>query len=615
MMPRSQLGVGRLVTGFAAGISLLLALAVPGTYYLAAHSRELARAHARGELIATEVAEIVARNPHHWMYQQARIASVLARRRPEELAVTFRVVTPGGTLVAEHAMAVQSPTFEASDQVVEGGQAVARIVAIQSLRPILLETGVVAALSLLLAGLAFVALRTLPLRALERAVTRAAHLAQFDTLTGLPNRALFRDRLQMAVAGVRRNGGAICVLCLDLDRFKEVNDTLGHPAGDRLLVQVAQRLRVAVRETDTVARLGGDEFAIVQVGAKLPEDADALARRLIRALSLPFDLDGHRATIGTSIGIAICDTPEADAMSLLRDADVALYQAKAEGRGTHCFFEAGMNQRLVERKRLEDDLRHALEEGQFRMAYQPLVELGADGRQRIVGAEALLRWRHPTRGDVRPDQFIALAESTRLIVQIGDWALREACRAARTWPVPLRVAVNVSPVQFRRPDFVAGIARALSDTDLPPERLELEITEGVLLTDTDATLEALTRLRALGVKIAMDDFGTGYSSLGYLRRFRFDKIKIDGSFVRHLGEDTDADAIVRAVLSMGHAMGMRVNAEGVESTEQAELLLQEGCGEMQGYLFGKPMPGEEFVRLLADTAGGSAPGPTASRAA
>ncbi|MBX9700219.1 MAG: EAL domain-containing protein [Acetobacteraceae bacterium] len=600
-------GLTRLVTAFAALVSLLLAVAAPAIYYWAAHAREVARAHAQGGAIARDVSEMVARNPDLWQFERARIVALLANRQINGAVAMQQVLGPDGRLIAEHPVDVPHPRLLVSDPVLDAGRPVAVVRTIHPARAILIETAIVALGAGLLALLAFLALRSIPLRALTAALQRAAHLANYDTLTGLPNRALFHQRLQHAMALAQRKPHCVSVLCLDLDHFKDVNDTLGHPAGDKLLAQVAARLNAVTRESDTVARLGGDEFAIVQIGMRQPEDAETLARRLVETLAEPFDLDGHRAVIGASIGIAIAQMPGTDAARLLREADLALYQTKAEGRGAYCFFEVGMNERLFERKRLESDLREAVAAGQFRLHYQPLVEFRSEpGDPAVIGAEALIRWHHPERGNVRPDQFIPLAEATGLIVPIGEWALREACRQASGWPARIGVAVNVSPVQFRNAGFVDAVAAALRDSGLPAARLELEITEGVLLTDTEDTLLILERLRAIGVRIAMDDFGTGYSSLGYLRRFRFDKIKIDGSFVRHLGSGNEAEAIVRAVVGMGQAMGIRVNAEGVETDTQADLLRIEGCGEMQGYLFGRPMPSEEFEAVLAERAQPSA---------
>jgi diguanylate cyclase (GGDEF)-like protein len=385
---------------------------------------------------------------------------------------------------------------------------------------------------------------------------------------------------------------------LDLDHFKEVNDTLGHTAGDRLLRGVVARLGTCLRPADTLARLGGDEFGIVQVGARQPGDAEALARRLILAVAEPFDLSGHQAVVGASVGIAIRteDTSMLDAGILQQEADVALYRAKESGRGTYRFFQPSMHARLIERKALEMDLRKSLATNGFTIHYQPQV--GLDSNQ-LVGAEALIRWDHPVRGLVGPEAFIPLAEETGLIVPIGEWVLREACRQAMTWSAPLAIAVNVSPVQFRQAGFVEFVQKTLQETGLHPSRLELEVTEGILLTDTDETLLTLGRLRSLGITLAMDDFGTGYSSLGYLLKFRFDKIKIDRSFVHGLSQKGDAAAIVSAVVALCRSLGIRSNAEGVEDEAEATLLRDQGCQEVQGFHFGRPMSAASFHVLVA----------------
>jgi diguanylate cyclase (GGDEF)-like protein len=447
-------------------------------------------------------------------------------------------------------------------------------------------------------------------RDLASSQTRARHLALHDALTDLPNRVLLAERLNQALVHARRHGDAPAVLCLDLDRFKEVNDALGHPMGDLLLREVAARLRACTRETDTVARLGGDEFAVVQVGASQPAEAEALCRRLLEVLGAPCRLDGHEVVVGASVGVALAPVDGDEPATLLRHADIALYRAKGEGRGTFRFFEEGMNRELQARRALERDLRRALDEGRFELHYQPQVELGSG---RTVGVEALLRWRHPERGSVPPNDFIPLAEETGLIVPIGAWVLRTACAQALAWP-GLRVAVNLSAAQFRQPGLAETVAQALRETGLEPDRLELEITEGVLLEDTVAAVTTLHALRGLGVRIAMDDFGTGYSSLSYLRRFPFDKIKIDKSFVADLdgGRSADAAAIVRAVVSLGSSLGMTTTAEGIEAEAQAELLRAEGCDEVQGYHFGRPMPPADLTRWLerqGGVGGGHARGP------
>jgi diguanylate cyclase (GGDEF)-like protein/PAS domain S-box-containing protein len=418
------------------------------------------------------------------------------------------------------------------------------------------------------------------------AEARIAHLARHDALTNLPNRVLFRETLEHSLAFARR-GHLLALHCLDLDQFKAVNDTLGHPIGDGLLQAVAQRLRDGLRETDMIARLGGDEFAVVQSAIGSPIEATWLASRLIELLEAPFEIEGHRIVIGTSIGIVFAPQDGSDADQLLKNADLALYRAKVDGRGVYRLFQAEMDAAMQARRLLELDLRQALSAGQFEVFYQPLIDVRA---HKVAGCEALLRWRHPTKGLVPPDQFIHLAEETGLIVPIGEWVLRQACITASQWRDGEKVAVNLSPVQFKSRNLVAAIIAALTESGLHPRRLELEITETVMLQDTDATLATLHQLRDLGISIAMDDFGTGYSSLSYLRRFPFGRIKIDQSFVRDLGKQADCIAIVRAVTALGSDLGMAITAEGVETRQQFDTLALAGCTEIQGYLFSPAVP-------------------------
>jgi diguanylate cyclase (GGDEF)-like protein len=419
---------------------------------------------------------------------------------------------------------------------------------------------------------------------------RLAEMARHDQLTGLPNRLLFAEHMRCLL---HENGSeeGIALLCIDLDRFKSVNDTLGHPAGDALLRVVGQRLRGCTRASDMVVRLGGDEFAIIQQGQ--PEAATSLAQRVISTLAEPFDIDGHLISIGASVGIAVTGEALCTAEALLKSADLALYRAKAEGRGVWRFFEADMDLRMQARRQLEFDLREAVALGQFEVFYQPLMR----GDEGISGFEALVRWRHPLRGLVGPADFIPLAEEVGLIPAIGRWVLQRACADAATWPARLKVAVNLSPSQFRGP-LVEEVMDALESSGLSPGLLELEITESIMLADEEQVFGTLHRLRALGTRIAMDDFGTGYSSLGYLRRFPFDKIKIDQSFVRNMTDRQDCLAIVRAVIGLGRSLGMSVNAEGVETDDQRDALIGEGCLELQGYLFSKPKPASEVAELL-----------------
>jgi diguanylate cyclase (GGDEF)-like protein/PAS domain S-box-containing protein len=426
---------------------------------------------------------------------------------------------------------------------------------------------------------------------------RIAHMARHDPVTDLPNRIHFREEIGSRLSRLGRNE-RFAVLYLDLDNFKTINDTLGHPIGDKLLSMVGERLRSCIRGPDSIARLGGDEFGIVEGSVLQPQDAAALVSRIMEVLASPFDVDGHQVVAGVSVGIAIAPTDAADSDQLLKNADMALYRAKADGRGTHRFFDPDMDARMQARRALETDLRKAIACGEFELHYQPLVRLETE---QICGFEALIRWHHPTRGFVPPRQFIPLAEETRLIVPIGEWVLRQACAEAAGWPEGIRVAVNVSPAQFRRPGLSEIVVSALANSGLEPARLEVEITESVLLLNSELTLATLHRLRELGVRISMDDFGTGYSSLSYLRSFPFDKIKIDGSFVRDLASNADSMAIVRAVAGLGSSLRMVTTAEGIETRVELEQLKREGCTEGQGYLFGKPLPAESVRDLLSSS--------------
>jgi len=431
----------------------------------------------------------------------------------------------------------------------------------------------------------------------RKAQAQLSHMAHHDSLTGLPNRTKFREELDHILRHARTNDH-ISVLCLDLDRFKEINDSLGHQAGDELLKEVAQRLRACLRECDTVCRLGGDEFAIVQFGNEVQaSEASALARRLIEAIEAPYDIMGHQLTVGLSIGISLAPADGDGPDQMLKSADLALYRAKSEGRGTYRFFEVGMDARAQARRLLEIDLRAAVKRGEFEVYYQPIHDLRSG---RIICFEALVRWAHPLRGMIPPLEFIPLAEETGLIVPIGDWVLRRACVDAAGWSQAVQVAVNLSPVQFKSRHLLPSVVSALAESGLAAGRLELEITESVLLQETEATLATLHKLREFGVKISMDDFGTGYSSLSYLRSFPFDKIKIDRSFVNEVATREDSAAIVRAVTGLGKSLGILTTAEGVETSEQLAVLRSEGCNEVQGFFFNPPRPASEVEKMLSD---------------
>ena len=429
----------------------------------------------------------------------------------------------------------------------------------------------------------------------KRAEERIVHMARHDALTELPNRTMLRERLDYELKKVKR-GECLAVLCLDLDQFKSVNDTLGHPIGDELLKVVAVRLRRCIRKSDTIARLGGDEFAIIMTGVDDPSDAVVLAKRIRDSITQPYNLEGHQILADISVGISLAPGDGIEPDLLLKNADMALYGAKADGRGTYRFFEPEMDARMKARRELEMDLRKALINAEFELYYQPLVNLQ---NNEITAFEALLRWNRPDRGLVSPAEFIPIAEETGLIIPLGEWVLRQACLETANWPTDVKVAVNLSPAQLKSRNLTEVVINALEESGVAANRLQLEITETVLMQNTFNTLSTLQKLRALGVQIALDDFGTGYSSLSYLRSFPFDKIKIDRSFIQDLSNGTEPLAIVHAVAGLAKDLKMISTAEGVETKQQLETLLSVGCIEMQGYLFSKPRPAAEIASMFS----------------
>ncbi|HWF95299.1 MAG TPA: EAL domain-containing protein [Xanthobacteraceae bacterium] len=432
----------------------------------------------------------------------------------------------------------------------------------------------------------------------QRAEERIVHMARHDALTDLPNRMMLRERLDHELKRVKR-GECLAVLCLDLDHFKSVNDTLGHPIGDELLKVVAERLRRCTREPDTIARLGGDEFAIIMTGMERPTDAVALAKRIRESITRPYHIDGHQILADISIGVSLSPIDASEPDQLLKNADMALYGAKGDGRGTYRFFEPEMDAKMKTRRELEMDLRNALVNAEFELYYQPLVNLKTN---EISAFEALVRWNHPKRGLISPAEFIPVAEETGLIIQLGEWVLRRACEETAKWPAHIKVAVNLSPSQLKSRNLTQLVVSALAESGMPANRLQLEITETVLMHNTFNTLATLHALRKLGVQIAMDDFGTGYSSLSYLRSFPFDKIKIDRSFIQDLSNGAEPLAIVHAVAGLAKSLNMISTAEGVETQQQLDQLQSVGCTEMQGYLFSHARPAADIVRLFLDPA-------------
>ncbi len=719
-MPTTRLR--NIVSAIGLTAAVTTAVSLPLGYFLLDYSNQSSVLDYRASLHARSLSRYIYSHATLWQYQSMRLAEAMQQSDVEDQTYQ-RVFDNRGRIVFEQGPKIAAPSFTRSEPIVVAGTTEGRVELDASLRPLLLETAGVAALGFLLGFGVYFAVRTFPLKVLDRtlgvlestnrrfdaalnnmsqglcmfdaadrlvvwnhrfiemfrlppdairpnmsyrelatvavshnallgqsldqflleqeqawsgrkstvsiaeladtrvislvsqpaadggwvttfeditdrrkAEAKIAHMARHDALTNLPNRLLFREQMERAL-GTRRRGEQIAVLYLDLDHFKHVNDTLGHPIGDELLRAVGERLQECVREGDTVARFGGDEFAIVQVGStNQPTDATTLASRLIDLISAPYDINGNQVIAGTSVGVAVAPNDGTDAEALMKNADMALYRAKAEGRGTYRFFEPGMDARAQARRVLELDMRAALKNKEFEVYYQPIVALDTN---QIVTFEALVRWHHPHRGTLAPMEFIPLAEETGLIVSLGEWILRRACADAAKWSKEIHVAVNLSAVQFKNRNLVDVVISAVTEAGLAPERLEIEITESVLLSDNERTLATLHGLRNFGVRISMDDFGTGYSSLSYLRSFPFDKIKIDSSFVHDLSSRDDSMAIVRAVTGLGISLGISTTAEGVETQEQVDLLRAEGCDEVQGYLFSEPRPASEVEGLIA----------------
>jgi diguanylate cyclase (GGDEF)-like protein len=429
----------------------------------------------------------------------------------------------------------------------------------------------------------------------EESDARSLHLAYHDSLTGLGNRLLFKEQLEDVLKDVLEASKPVAVLFVDLDGFKGVNDTLGHSIGDLLLKSIANRIRDILPVNGRIARLGGDEFAILQISAEQPSAAIALAQNIIEVVGQPSTIEGYDVTVSASVGVAVADAGSMNAEAFLKSADIAMYGAKAAGPGNYRMFDSEMDAAVQARSTIEREMRNGIVQNEFRLYYQPLVNLQT---QKVTAFEALMRWQHPARGLVSPAEFISLAEETGLIVRLGEWALREACSDAMGWPEDISVSVNLSAVQFAKGDLVSTVMNALASSGLPASRLELEITESILLEGSDHNVRILEQLHELGVRISLDDFGTGYSSIGYLRSFSFDKLKIDQSFVKDLLADEKSLAIVRAIVGLGSSFGITTTAEGVETEDQRSCLNQEGCTEVQGFLYSEPLPPSEIAPLL-----------------
>ncbi len=525
------------------------------------------------------------------MFDSSNRLVVCNRRYLEMYGLSPEIVKPGATLreLAEHRAATGSFSADDVEQYVADIQAAVDQGAIFNKITNLRDGRIISIVNHPTADGGWVATHE-DITEQKRAEERISYAAHHDALTGLPNRKLFSEQLEQALKRVRR-GERLAILYIDLDHLKRVNDTLGHPVGDKLLKGVADRLRACVRDIDLVARLSGDEFAIIQSSLGRPSDAADLAMRAREAIHEPFCLDGHEVTVDISVGISIAPNDATDLNELLKTADIALYEAKNTGRGTYCFYQSEMNERMQTRSKLERDLQSALTNGEFELFYQPIVNLKDN---KIKTFEALLRWRHPERGLVSPTEFISIAEETGLIVPLGEWVLRTACAEAAKWPDDINIAVNVSAIQLTSKSLINVVIGAIASAGLPANRLILEITESVFLENTSANLATLKSVHKLGVRFAMDDFGTGYSSLGYLLSFPFSKIKIDRSFISGLPDKTESRAVVRAIADLARNLNMRVVAEGVETAEQREQARMLGCTDIQGYLISAPRPAAEI---------------------
>jgi diguanylate cyclase (GGDEF)-like protein len=582
-----------LISFLAALAALALAVVPPASYFAAGLSHAGGALDGRAGRLALEVSQL------SWRLQEPgglqELQRALGSPEIEGGLEQRRILTPEGrTLVRSGPPDPLAGPLLTRRAAIHGAvPTMASLEVTRSLRGLAGETALLALLSGGLGLACWLLLRRLSMRLLDQALGRAAYLAAHDTLTGLSNRHAFEEKLAEELLRAGREGCGLALLCLDLDHFKAVNDRLGPAAGDALLREAARRLAQGLRASDSLARLAGDQFAVLQTGTPQPEGAARLAERLLGLLAGPFDLNGAQETVGVSIGIAL-GRPGQRPAELIHEAGLATRQAKQAGRGGFRFFAPEMNTRLQERRALEQDLRRAVTREQFRVAYQPQIDLRSG---RVSGAEALLRWHRPGHGPVAPGTFIGLAEETGLILPLGAWVLTAACHQAARWPEHLGVAVNVSPVQFRHGDFCDTVEVVLRASGLAPKRLELEIPESLLLQDTEEVLARLERLRALGVRIALDDFDASHPETAYLHRFAFDKVKINRSFVQAMAEDERALAVIRAAVQLSLALNIRANAEGVETAGQAEMLLREGCGEAQGYHFGRPVPPEQFAAL------------------
>lgn len=599
-MKRTQttpyLNVIHTITALIISVAVLV---IPLSYYVVKSSNLSTKLLASLKHAQFQLQQIVTANPEFWEYEIYRIEEVLENSLSKTEKAIWSLKDMQGDLLLKTNVLKQNPYepwMVKRIPVFDSHRQIATIEVQYSEADYYVVTALISLFFLTIGIASYLGIRHVPLRALESVWRQMAHLARHDDLTKLPNRLYFNQRLSEQLDKCRSAPDDVAILSIDLDHFKDVNDTLGHAAGDFLLKKVVDDIRPIAGNGQILARLGGDEFAIILTSNNIYDHAGMIADQIIEKLSKPYLIETNFVHIGASIGIAVATDATIDADELLKKADIALYEAKKEGRNNFHFFHARMNRQLLERKSIEADLRKAIPNEGFELYFQPQFNLA---EKKISGAEALIRWPNKEFGFISPQKFIPVAEMAGLIVSIDKWVLETACKQATEW-LDIPIAVNISPLHFQSGSLLKNVIAALDSSGVDPRRLELEITEGVLLSKTDTTLKTLQALSSLGVSIAMDDFGTGYSSLSYMQRFPFNKIKIDRSFIANLEQGkSEAEDIVRAIISMGHAMNMKVNAEGVETRYQADFLLSEKCPEVQGFLFGHPMKADEMTQIIA----------------
>ena len=581
-----------------ATIIAIAVFAVPISYYVNSSTQ------LRSEMMSSlkhgryQLEKIINKNPEFWKYEIHRMEGIILNLQSNPRTSIWKIKDINSKTLLEvnpYKIIIDGPRLVKNIAITDSHNHVALIEVEVSTYHEMIITSLLAIIGVLVGSIAYLGIARIPLRAIEKLWNQMAHQALHDELTNLANRSYFYKVLSELLGNRKKANCDLAVLTIDLDHFKDVNDTLGHAAGDQLLKKVVLDFQSIIEGTELIARLGGDEFAIILTGENLADYASSIADQIIDRLSLPYEIEGEYVYIGASLGIAIEKNYNIDADEFIKRADIALYEAKNKGRNTYCIFQHQMNQMLMERKAIEEKLRVAIENDDFQLHFQPQYNLVP---KKLIGVEALIRWQHKDDGFISPQKFIPVAEKSGLIIDIDKWVLTNACKQIAKWD-DLRVAVNISPMHFHSDKLLKNVRYALEQSGLPATRLELEITEGILLHETEKTIEILKALKDMGIRIAMDDFGTGYSSLSYLQCFPFDKIKIDRSFISTLSDKKpESEAIVRAIVSMSNAMNMRVNAEGVETYFQAKFLSLIGCEEVQGYYFGKPMSLADLSKTL-----------------